>query len=42
MTQSKVTMVRIDLHEAEAHLKELPGYLHAESKMLGVTVLAGN
>ncbi len=42
MRHSEATMVRIHLHEFEAHLKELPGYLQDKSKVPGVTVLAGN
>ena len=41
MRQSDVTMVRVYLHEAEAHMKELLGYLHDESKVQGVTVFRG-
>ncbi len=41
MTESDVTMVRIYLHEAQAHLQELLKYLHDESKVHGVTVFRG-
>ena len=41
MRQSDVTMVRVYLHEAEAHLTALLGYLHDESKVQGVTVFRG-
>jgi hypothetical protein len=41
MNESEVTIVRIYLHEAKAHMKELMGYLHDESKVQGVTVFRG-
>jgi len=41
MTESDVTMVRIYLHEAKAHMKELLSYLHDETKVQGVTVFRG-
>lgn len=41
MTESDVTMVRIYLHEAKAHLPDLLKYLHDESKVHGVTVFRG-
>ena len=41
MNQVEVTMVRIYLHEAKAHLKELLGFLHDESQVHGVTVFRG-
>ena len=41
MRQSDVTMVRVYLHEAAAHLKELLAYLHDDSKVQGVTVFRG-
>lgn len=41
MTELKVTMVRIYLHEAKSHMKELLGFLHDESKVHGVTVFRG-
>jgi len=36
-----VIMVRIYLHEAKAHLKQLLEYLHDESSVRGVTVFRG-
>ena len=41
MNKTEVTMVRIYLHEAKAHLTELFQYLHDESKVRGVTVFRG-
>jgi PII-like signaling protein len=41
MNELAVTMVRIYLHEAKAHLKELLAYLHDDSKVHGVTVFRG-
>ena len=41
MNSSDVTVVRIYLHEAKAHIEELLGYLHDESKVHGVTVFRG-
>jgi len=41
MISSDVTVVRIYLHEAKAHIDELLGYLHDESKVHGVTVFRG-
>lgn len=41
MNETEVTMVRIYLHEAKAHMKELLKYLHDESKVHGVTVFRG-
>ncbi len=41
MNELDVTMVRIYLHEAKAHMKELLEYLHDESKVRGVTVFRG-
>ncbi len=41
MNETEVTMVRIYLHEAGAHMKELLQYLHDESKVRGVTVFRG-
>ena len=41
MNEVEVTMVRIYLHEAKAHLQELLGFLHDESKVHGVTVFRG-
>ena len=36
-----VIMVRIYLHEAKSHMKDLLGYLHDDSKVKGVTVFRG-
>ena len=41
MNGSEVTIVRIYLHEAKAHMQELLQYLHDESKVQGVTVFRG-
>ena len=41
MNGSEVTIVRIYLHEAKAHMHELLQYLHDESKVQGVTVFRG-
>jgi len=41
MNETDVTMVRIYLHEAKAHMAELMKYLHDESKVHGVTVFRG-
>ena len=41
MNEVEVTMVRIYLREAKAHLRELLGFLHDESKVHGVTVFRG-
>lgn len=41
MTEMQVTMVRIYLHEAESHMKQLLAFLHDESKVKGVTVFRG-
>jgi PII-like signaling protein len=41
MKETEVTMVRIYLHEADAHLSELLEYLHDDSKVRGVTVFRG-
>lgn len=41
MNETDVTMVRIYLHEAKAHMAELMQYLHDESKVHGVTVFRG-
>jgi len=41
MNESDVTVVRIYLHEAKAHMEELLEYLHDESKVHGVTVFRG-
>lgn len=41
MKETDVTMVRIYLHEAKAHMAELLRYLHDESKVCGVTVFRG-
>lgn len=41
MIESDVTVVRLYLHEAGAHMDELLGYLHDESKVRGVTVFRG-
>jgi len=41
MNETEVTMVRIYLHEAKAHMEELLAYLHDESKVHGVTVFRG-
>ena len=41
MNESDVTVVRIYLHEAKAHMQELLEYLHDESKVHGVTVFRG-
>lgn len=41
MSEMEVIMVRIYLHEASAHLKELLGFLHDECKVRGVTVFRG-
>jgi len=41
MKETEVTMVRIYLHEARAHMEELLRYLHDESKVRGVTVFRG-
>ena len=41
MKETDVTMVRIYLHEARAHMEELLQYLHDESKVRGVTVFRG-
>jgi len=41
MNESDVTMVRIYLHEAKAHMEELLQFLHDESKVRGVTVFRG-
>ena len=41
MKESEVTMVRLYLHESRAHLTDLLGYLHDESKVHGVTVFRG-
>lgn len=41
MREIQVTMVRIYLHEAKSHMKELLQYLHDEIKVRGVTVFRG-
>ncbi len=41
MNESEVTIVRVYLHEAKAHMQELLQYLHDESKVQGVTVFRG-
>jgi PII-like signaling protein len=41
MNKNEVTIVRVYLHEAKAHLSELLEYLHDESKVHGVTVFRG-
>ena len=41
MRELQVTMVRIYLHEAKSHMKELLALLHDESKVHGVTVFRG-
>ena len=41
MNESEVTVVRVYLHEAKAHMQELLQYLHDESKVQGVTVFRG-
>jgi uncharacterized protein len=41
MKETEVTMVRIYLHEAKAHMEELLKYLHDVSKVRGVTVFRG-
>ncbi len=41
MSETDVTMVRIYLHEAKAHMEELMQFLHDESKVHGVTVFRG-
>lgn len=41
MNTSSVTMVRVYLHEAKAHLEELLQYLHDECQVRGVTVFRG-
>ena len=41
MNELEVTVVRIYLHEAKAHLNDLLAYLHDESKVRGVTVFRG-
>lgn len=41
MNGSEVTVVRVYLHEAKAHMQELLAYLHDESKVQGVTVFRG-
>ena len=41
MNKSEVTIVRVYLHEAKAHMQELLAYLHDESKVQGVTVFRG-
>ncbi len=41
MNETEVTVVRIYLHEAKAHMAELLQYLHDESKVHGVTVFRG-
>jgi PII-like signaling protein len=41
MNENEVTIVRIYLHEAKAHLSELLEYLHDENKVHGVTVFRG-
>lgn len=41
MNELDVIIVRIYLHEAQAHLKELLGFLHDEQRVHGVTVFRG-
>ena len=41
MSETEVTIVRLYLHEAKAHMHELLQYLHDESKVQGVTVFRG-
>ena len=41
MNETNVTVVRIYLHEAKAHMEEMLKYLHDESKVRGVTVFRG-
>jgi len=41
MNTTDVTVVRVYLHEAKAHLSFLLKYLHDESKVRGVTVFRG-
>ena len=41
MREIEVTIVRIYLHEAKAHMQELLQYLHDESQVQGVTVFRG-
>lgn len=41
MTELQVTLVRVYLHEAKSHMKEILAFLHDEKKVRGVTVLRG-
>ena len=41
MSETDVTVVRIYLHEAKAHMEEFMRFLHDESKVHGVTVFRG-
>ncbi len=41
MNETDVTIVRIYLHEAKAHQKELLEFLHDDCKVRGVTVFRG-
>lgn len=41
MNETEVTVVRVYLHEAKAHMEELLQYLHDDSKVHGVTVFRG-
>jgi PII-like signaling protein len=41
MKETEVTVVRIYLHEAKAHMEKLLKYLHDDSKVRGVTVFRG-
>lgn len=41
MNKSDVTIVRVYLHEAKAHMASLLQYLHDESRVKGVTVFRG-
>jgi PII-like signaling protein len=41
MSETEVTIVRVYLHEAKAHMQDLLQYLHDESKVQGVTVFRG-
>jgi PII-like signaling protein len=41
MTGREVTVVRVYLHEGDAHLREVLRYLHDESEVRGVTMYRG-
>ena len=41
MSETEVTIVRVYLHEAQAHMEDMLRYLHDDAKVRGVTVFRG-